>query len=132
MRVALFRGSNLDLARVMGVFDSAVRIPRAKPLLGRPAVEGITTLPSQNRSNNDLHGGSFQQYPNAVRPSHHALLIICQIAQQACELAHTSRIFLKPALPRSSLHSVTVRVLQRCSGMSYILKRSDLRVEYSD
>src|SRR5882757_2042554 len=61
MRAALFRGSNLDLARVIGVFDSAVRIPRAKPLLGRPAVEGIATLPRQNRSNNDLHGGSFQQ-----------------------------------------------------------------------
>src|ERR1700751_4802162 len=61
MRAALFRGSNLDLARVIGLFDSAVRISRAKPLLGRPAVEGIATLPRQNRSNNDLHGGSFQQ-----------------------------------------------------------------------
>ena len=80
MRAALFRGSNLDLARVVGVFDSAVRIPRAKPLLGRPAVEGIATLPRQNRSNNDLHGGSFQQYPIAVRPIYRALLIICQIA----------------------------------------------------
>ena len=93
MRAPLFRGSNLGLARVMGVFDSAVRIPRAKPLLGRPAVEGITTLPRQNRSNNDLHGGSFQQYPNAVRLIHHALLIIRQIAQQMCELAHTAPNF---------------------------------------
>ena len=93
MRAALFRGSNLDLARVIGIFDSAVRIPRAKPLLGRPAVEGIATLPRQNRSNNDLHGGSFQQYPIAVRPIHHALPIICQIAQQVCELAHTTRNF---------------------------------------
>ena len=93
MRAALFRGSNLDLARVVGVFDSAVRIPRAKPLLGRPAVEGIATLPRQNRSNNDLHGGSFQQYPIAVRPIHRALLIICQIAQPVCELAHTTPNF---------------------------------------
>src|ERR1700751_3361637 len=93
MRAALFRGSNLDLARVIGVFDSAVSIPRAKPLLGRPAVEGIATLPRQNRSNNDLHGGSFQQYPIAVRPIHHALPIICQIAQQVCELAHATRNF---------------------------------------
>jgi hypothetical protein len=52
MQAALFRGLNLDLARVIGVFDSAVRIPRAKPLLRRPAVEGIATLPGQNRSNN--------------------------------------------------------------------------------
>ena len=44
MRAVLFRGSNLDVARVMGVFNSAVRVPRAKPLLGRPAVEGIATL----------------------------------------------------------------------------------------
>jgi hypothetical protein len=43
MRAALFRGSNLDVARVMGVFDSAVRVPRAKPLLGRPAVKGIAS-----------------------------------------------------------------------------------------
>src|SRR3954452_1488559 len=89
MRAALFRGSNLDLASVVGVFDAAVRIPRAKPLLGRPAVEGIATLPRQNRSNNDLHGGSFQQYPIAVRPIHRALLIICQIAQPVCELPQT-------------------------------------------
>src|SRR5438270_8148364 len=80
MRAALFRGSHLDLARVIGVFDSAVRIPQAKPLLGRPAVEGIATLPRQNRSNNDLHGGSFHSIPLAVRPIHHALLIICQMA----------------------------------------------------
>src|SRR6516225_435744 len=76
MRAVLFRGSNLDVARVMGVLDSAVRVTRAKPLLGRPAIEGIATLSRQNRSNNDLHGGSFQQYLNAVRPIHHALLII--------------------------------------------------------
>ena len=93
MRAALFRGSNLDLARVVGVFDSALRISRAKPLLGRPAVEGIATLPRQDRSNNDLHGGSFQQYPIAVRPIHRALLIICQIAQPVCELAHTTPNF---------------------------------------
>jgi hypothetical protein len=72
--------------RVIGVFDSAVRISRGQPFLGRPAVEGITTLPRQNRSNNDLHGGSFQHYPNAVRLIHHALLIIRQIAQPVCEL----------------------------------------------
>src|SRR5438270_8800772 len=65
MRAALFRGSNLELARVIGVFDSAVRIPRAKPLLGRPAVEGIATLPRQNRSNNDLHGGSFSAFSHS-------------------------------------------------------------------
>ena len=94
MRAALFRGSNLDVARVMGVFDSAVGVPRAKPLLGRPAVEGISTLLRQNRSNNDLHCGSFQQYPNAVQLIHHALAIICQIAQQVCKLAHTTRLFI--------------------------------------
>ena len=93
MRAALFRGSNLDLARVIGVFDSAVRISRAQPLLGRPAVEGIATLPRQNRSNNDLHGGSFHHFPIAVRPIHHALLIIFQIAHPICELAHTTRNF---------------------------------------
>src|SRR5437764_3021581 len=105
MRVALFRGSNLDLARVIGVFDSAVRIPWAKPLLGRPAVEGIATLPRQDRSNNDLHGGSFQQCPIAVRPIHRALLIICQIAPPVCELAHTTPNFST-----------------RRSSMSYFLK----------
>ena len=93
MRAVLFRGSNLDVACVMGVLDSAVRVARAKPLLGRPAIEGIAALFRQNRTNNDLPGGSFQQYPNAVRPIHHALLIICQIAQQVCELAHTTRNF---------------------------------------
>jgi hypothetical protein len=85
IQAALFKGSNLNVARVMGVFGSAVRVPRAKPLLGHPAIERIATLPRPNRSNNDLHGGSFQQYPNAVRPINHALLIISQIAQQACE-----------------------------------------------
>jgi hypothetical protein len=50
-----------------------------------------------------LHRGSFQQYPNAVRPIHHALLIISQIAQKVCELAHTTRIFYKPVLPNSLL-----------------------------
>src|SRR5690242_10816013 len=103
MRAALFRGSNLDLARVISVFDSAVSIPRAKPLLGRPAVEGIATLPRQNRSNNDLHGGSFQQYPIAVRPIHHALPIICQ---NKCVNWLTL-----PAIP-----------LRRPSSMSYFLK----------
>jgi hypothetical protein len=40
-----------------------------------------------------LHGGSFHQYPVAVRPIHRALLIICQIPQPVCELAHTTRNF---------------------------------------
>jgi hypothetical protein len=35
----------------------------------------------------------FSSYPIAVRPIHHALPIICQIAQQVCELAHTTRNF---------------------------------------
>ena len=120
MRAALFRGSNLDLARVIGVFDSAVRIPRAKPLLGRPAVEGIATLPRQNRSNNDLHGGSFQQYPIAVRPIHRALLIICQIAQPVCELAHTVTHFLETSIAEN-LAAPRYGPLQRCSEMVYIL-----------
>src|SRR4051794_22188981 len=61
MRAALFGRSNLGVARVMGVFDPAVRVPRAKPLLGRPAVEGIATLPRQDRSDKDFHGGSLQR-----------------------------------------------------------------------
>ena len=38
-------GSDLDVARVMGVLDATVSVPAAEPLLGRPAVEGITPLP---------------------------------------------------------------------------------------
>src|SRR5438045_7835681 len=100
MRAALFRGSNLDLARVVGVFDSAVRISRAKPLLRRPAVEGIATRPRQNRSNNDLHGGSFQQYPNVVRPPHDALLIISRSTNKYVNWLTRDTFFLKPALRR--------------------------------
>ena len=32
-------GSDLDVARVMGVLDAIVSVPVAEPLLGRPAVE---------------------------------------------------------------------------------------------
>jgi hypothetical protein len=54
-----------------------------------------------------LHGGSFQQYPIAVRPIHHALLIICQIAQQVCELAHTTRNFSTATQQHDFLKSPT-------------------------
>jgi len=123
MRAALFRGPNLDVARVMGVLDSAVRVARAKPLLGRPAIEGVATLSRQNRSNNDLHGGSL------------SAVFQCRSADPSRSTDHSAKSpnkhvnwltlhpFLeKPALPRSSLHGVTARVRQRCSGMSYILK----------
>src|SRR6266404_9639137 len=62
IRTSVAAGSDLDIARVMGVLDATVSVPAAEPLLGRPAVEGIAPVPRYNRSKNDLHGGSFRQY----------------------------------------------------------------------
>jgi hypothetical protein len=43
----------------MCVFNPAVGVSEAEPLLGSPAIEGIATLPRYNRSNNDMHCGSL-------------------------------------------------------------------------
>src|SRR5271167_5086366 len=56
IRTSVVAGSDLDVARVMGVLDATVSVPAAEPLLGRPAVEGIAPFPRYNRSQNDLHG----------------------------------------------------------------------------
>src|SRR5712671_1695840 len=40
IRTSVVAGSDLDVARVMGVLDATVSVPAAEPLLGRPAVEG--------------------------------------------------------------------------------------------
>jgi hypothetical protein len=69
-------GSDLDVARVSGVLDATVSVPAAKPLLERPAVEGIAPFPRYNRSQNDLHGVPFVSIRTAIglstiRPNWH-------------------------------------------------------------
>jgi hypothetical protein len=59
-------GSDLDVARVTGVLDATVSVPAAKPLLERPAVEGIAPFPRYNRSQNDLHGVPFVSVRTAI------------------------------------------------------------------
>ena len=54
---SLVAASDFDVACIIGVFDTAIDIPAAEPLLRRPKVEGETSLFRQNRSNNDMHGG---------------------------------------------------------------------------
>src|SRR5438270_3880052 len=102
MRAALCRGSHLDLAGVIGVFDSAVRIPWAKPLLGRPAVESIAALPRQDRSNNDLHCGSLSSsIPMPLRLIHRALLIISRIPTKRVNCLTKLLIFIETSIVES-------------------------------
>src|SRR5438128_2065750 len=55
--MSLMGASDFDVARVIGIVDATVDVPAAQPVLGRPGVEGIASLPRQNGSNDDLHGG---------------------------------------------------------------------------
>jgi hypothetical protein len=76
IRTSVVAGSDLDVARVMGVLDTIVSVPAAKPLLERPAVEGIAPFPRYNRSQNDLHGVPFVSIRTAIglstiRPNWH-------------------------------------------------------------
>src|SRR5271169_5363198 len=69
-------GSDLDVACVTGVLDAIVSVPAAKPLLERPAVEGIAPFPRYNRSQNDLHGVPLATIRTAIglstiRPNWH-------------------------------------------------------------
>src|SRR5215472_1957032 len=50
-------GPDLDLARVMSVFDTAIGITAAQPLLGRPRIKGVASIPCHYGSKNGMHRG---------------------------------------------------------------------------
>jgi hypothetical protein len=104
IRTSLVAGTDFDVARVMGVFDATVSVAAAEPLRGRPAVEGIapflvrtgpTTICMEVPSNSirTAIGSSITRPNGMMQPQALAtLVIIRQIVQPACDLAHTQHI----------------------------------------
>ena len=89
IRTSVVVGSDLDVARVMGVLDATVSVPAAEPLLGRLSPVATVMMQSQALA---------------------TLVIILQIVQQASDLAYT--------LPESSFSTITAFIASSNSVMA--------------